>query len=66
MKIKTQEQFIREQLEKKGSISRNFCLSRFISRLGAHINRLRNSGMEISGGYVSKNGGRDYVYKLVK
>jgi hypothetical protein len=65
MKIKTQEQIIREKLEKTGSISRNWCLQKYISRLGAHINRLRNAGMEISGGYVSKNGGKDFVYTLI-
>lgn len=64
--FKSQEQWIREQLEKKGYVTRNQCLSRYISRLGARICDLRQAGWEITGEWVKTKNGRDYKYTLIK
>jgi hypothetical protein len=66
IKTMTQLEFIREKLLTDGYITRNYCLSRFISRLGAHINRLNNSGMKIKGENLKTQNGMDYIYRLVK
>ena len=63
----TQEAYILNELKTKGSISRNQCLKRYISRLGARIGDIKAMGYEIVGGYVkTKNGGKDFVYTLIK
>lgn len=65
MKKKTQRDWVTAQLIKKGKISRNEALKRYITRLGAIICDIKaETELEIVGGYVSKNGGKDYVYKL--
>lgn len=57
---KTQEEIILKQLALKGCVSRNWCLRRYISRLGAIINRLKKAGWNFETGYDKG----DYVYKL--
>ena len=57
----TQIEFVKKHLIENGQISRNFCLSNFISRLGARIDDLKRLGWEVKG----ENIGGDYVYKLV-
>lgn len=64
MKKQSQEAWILDQLISKGSISRNQCLKRFISRLGAHIADIKAMGHEIDGKYVKTKNGKDYVYTL--
>ena len=56
----TQLNIVKNYLKVKGSISRNYCLSIFISRLGAYVNQLNSEGWEIEG----KKSGNDYVYTL--
>jgi hypothetical protein len=63
---KTQLNWTREQLVTNGYVTRNQALSRYISRLGAHINRLNNSGMKIKGENLKTENGMDYIYRLVK
>ena len=57
----TQLDWIVEQLEEYGEISRNQCLSRFISRLGARINDLKAQGWEFRTEWRSN----DYFYVVV-
>jgi hypothetical protein len=65
VKKQTQTAWVYSQLKKNGKVSRNQALKRYISRLGALIYDLRHDfNMDIRGGYVSKNGGRDFVYFL--
>jgi len=65
MKKQTQEAFVYAQLKSKGKISRNFCLSKYISRLGAIIHTLRHDfNLTIEGGYVKRGKSKDYVYFL--
>ena len=64
--MKTQKEYIKNELTKKGKISRNQCLKRYISRLGARINDLTKEGMKIVGTYEKTKYGQDYVYYLVK
>lgn len=64
MKKQTQEAWILDQLISKGSISRNTCLKRFISRLGARIADIKAMGYEIEGKYLKTKNGQDYVYTL--
>lgn len=61
MKEAKQKQFVLNQLILKGQVSRNTCLSHFISRLGALMLKLKEEGLIYQGGYT-KN--RDYVYKV--
>jgi len=64
--MKTQEQWIVEQLQTKGYITRNQALRKYISRLGARICDLRQSGHHIIGEWIKTKNGRDYKYTLVK
>lgn len=66
MKKETQENWILEQLEDKGFISRNQCLEHYISRLGAIICDLQNRGYVFTAEYQKTPNGRDYVYTLLK
>ena len=59
----TQEQIVIEQL-KTGSISRNWALQKFITRLGAIINTLNKKGWEIKGEYEKHENGQDFVYRV--
>ena len=56
----TQLNIVKNYLKVKGSISRNYCLSIYISRLGAYVNQLNSEGWEIEGRKVEN----DYVYTL--
>ena len=60
----TQLNLIKNQLLKNGSVSRNWCLQRFITRLGARIDDLKKEGMNINGKFVNTDYGKDYVYFL--
>ena len=65
MTNKTQIAWVQSQLIKHGKISRNACLKRYISRLGAIIPRIvERSGVEIEGRYVKTKNGTDYIYFL--
>jgi hypothetical protein len=76
MNIKTQELRIIEQLEKTFKVSRNWALQNYISRLGAHIKNLVNSGYQFEdtpsesgkstkhGRFIKTKNGEDYVYFL--
>lgn len=66
--MKTQEQLIKNKLEKDGSVSNVWAFTRYVLRLGAIIYRLRASGLNIVGHYEMKKGKvtRNYVYRLVK
>ena len=64
--IKSQEQYVVNELLKNGKISRNQCLQRYITRLGAliYIIKNKNPQWEISAKFEKNNGGKDYVYYL--
>jgi hypothetical protein len=57
---------IKEILLRDGSVSRNWALSNYISRLGAIIWELKNEGMKIEGKWVKTAHGRDFVYYRIK
>lgn len=61
MEISTQMDWVRSQLEDKGSVSRNQALNKHITRLAARINDLRSIGWNI----VGLKEGKDYSYKLI-
>lgn len=65
-KIKSQENFVVNELLKNGKISRNQCLQKYITRLGAliYIIKNKNPDWEISAKFEKINGGKDYVYYL--
>lgn len=58
----TQIQFVKNHIIVHGEISRNYCLQRYISRLGAIMNKLKKEGLMFE--TERRNG--DYVYKLLK
>lgn len=62
----TQLQFIRNELSTRGYITRNFCLRRYISRLGARISDLKKEGMNIKGENLKTEHGLDYIYRIVE
>jgi hypothetical protein len=66
--MKTQQAFVKNRLEKVGSISNVFAFQHYILRLGGIIYLLRREGMNIVGHYEMKKGKvtRNYVYRLVK
>ena len=64
--MKTQRQIVEEQLKKYGKVSRNWCLKRFISRLGAIICELKKDGWIILGTYQKAGSGQDYIYRVIK
>ena len=59
---KTQLEIIRDLIDEQGYITRNQCLSRFITRLGARICDLRAEGYDFA---TSFEGG-DYKYTCTK
>lgn len=63
---RTQELIVLDIIKRKGYVSRNDCLSRYISRLGAIIYRLVGRGQikVTSRGYVE--GDYHYVAKIIK
>lgn len=66
MKKASQLAWVKTQLTKHGKVSRNQALRRYISRLAARIADCREEGLEIVGKTVKRNGGKDYVYSLVR
>jgi hypothetical protein len=56
----TQLKMIKDQLLLTGEVSRNWCLQRYCSRLGARIMDLKKEGWVFT---TEKRNG-DYVYKL--
>ena len=65
MKQATQIEWIRNTLTDYKKISRNECLRRYITRLGARIVDLKNEGMDITGKWETySDGSKDYVYYL--
>lgn len=63
--FETQESFIIKTLLKNKKISRNYCLSHRITRLGAYICDLKKSGWKIEAGYEISRFSKDYVYSLI-
>ncbi len=59
---KTQLQMIKNQLLTYGEVSRNWCLSKFISRLSARIDDLEKEGWTFE---TEKRGG-DFVYIAIQ
>ena len=57
----SQVALIKKQLELDGEVSRNWCLQRYITRLGARIWDLKQEGYE----FEIERRGKDYVYVLV-
>jgi len=71
MKESLQLNFIKEQLDLTGKVSRNHCLANNITRLGAYINDLIREGYQFKpyGGKWGKQeatkwGEHDFVYRL--
>ena len=58
---KTQFQIVWHKLRTTGMISRNWCLRRNITRLGAYIAEIKKSGVKISSNYD----GKDYKYRML-
>ena len=70
-KNKSQIEIIKKKLENDGAVTRNWALSRYISRLGALIQFLKNDGWQckterIKNRYKKINTYGDYIYILVK
>ena len=63
---KTQEKIVIDQLLANGSVSRNWALANFISRLGSIICDLAKDGWSFDPGYVKNGKSKDYVYKMTK
>ncbi|NCD11024.1 MAG: hypothetical protein EOL93_00605 [Epsilonproteobacteria bacterium] len=61
----SQKEYVIKRLMEDGQISRNHCLSHYISRLGAIICDLKKDGFEISGDYEKVGNGKDFVYRLL-
>ena len=67
----SQLEFIKARLQETGEVSRNECLQRYVSRLGARINDLKQLGWQFeteTRPTVKPDGskGKDFVYKLKK
>lgn len=58
----SQTELIKQQLRTTGKVSRNWCLQRYISRLGALIQTLEDKGWI----FKAYNHEGDYIYELVK
>lgn len=59
--MKNQRHFVISRLRQNKRISRNECLSNFISRLSAIIQRLEREGFKFNTKWV----GGDYVYEVI-
>ena len=57
----TQKLIVLAELKRTGSVSRNWCLQNYITRLAAIINDLKEDGYKIDGSKV----GNDYKYFLM-
>ena len=66
MAKQSQEQWVINQLNLNGFISRNFALENFVSRLGAIIYNLTKEGWEFDAKYVKGKRGNNFVYYLLK
>lgn len=69
--MKSQLETIIDHLNETGEVSRNWCLQRYVSRLGARISDLKEMGWEFeteTRPTIKPDGtkGKDYVYKVVK
>ncbi len=64
-KQKIQFNFVKNHILENGSISRNFCLHKYMTRLSAYILDLKKEGFEIKGKYIKNKNGKDYVYTLI-
>lgn len=64
-KDESQEDFILRVLKCQGFITRNFCLQRYISRLGSRICDLTKQGYNIKGHNERTQCGTDYKYELM-
>lgn len=64
--MKTQIDFIVNQLKTNGFISRNFALRNFIGRLASRMDDLRNLGWEFETKIVKENGGKNFYYYVTK
>jgi len=64
----TQESWVKHQLKKYKTVSRNDALRRGITRLSAIIKDLRNAGWNLPerGEYLKTKNGRDFIYRLTK
>lgn len=62
MRIKKQEIFIINYLIKHGTITRNFCIKNYISRLGSYVCKLNKGSWKIKG----QNFKGDYQYVVLK
>ena len=60
--MNSQNAYVLSQLMEKGSISRNHCLDRRITRLAARIADLKFAGHQIVGRREKTQAGNDYVY----
>jgi len=56
----SQKTLVLKQMRETGFVTRNWCLQRFISRLGAIVCDLKKDGMDIEASH--KDG--DYIYQL--
>lgn len=56
---------VEEQLKEYGEVTRNWCLERYISRLGSIICKLKKKGYEFETEYRVSGNSKDYVYKVV-
>ena len=57
----SQKTLVLKQMRETGFVTRNWCLQRFISRLGAIVCDLKKDGMDIEASH--KDG--DYEYRLL-
>lgn len=66
-RLKTQREWIKNQLLDHGQISRNICLGRWITRLSGHIYAIKDKNPHwiIEAKTVKTLNGSDYIYKLI-
>lgn len=60
--------FILGELKEQGYITRNTCLKRYITRLGAYMCQLKNEGLRFEARYIKSEfspNGQDYAYMLI-
>lgn len=60
--MKTQIERVKGRLNQRGYITRNECLSNYITRLSAIIYTLEKQGMI----FKTEQKGGDYIYRLIK
>ncbi len=65
MTNQSQQDLIVKKLRENGSVSRNWALQNYISRLGAIICNLKKEGWDFSGEYVKNGSGKDFVYSVL-